>query len=110
TSPDLDEPGGAARAAAFGVSAQQFVQDASYLKIREIGLYYTVPQEAIGGMLPYVRNLSVGVSANNPIIITPYKSYDPEVNNFGTQPVATGVEVTPFPTSRSFLFHLNFGL
>ncbi|MEM6785202.1 MAG: SusC/RagA family TonB-linked outer membrane protein [Bacteroidota bacterium] len=109
TSPDFDENAGE-RLSQLGVSARQFVQDASYLKIREIGLYYTVPDEAVGRYLPQVRGLSVGVSANNAFVFTPYKSYDPEVNNFGTQPVATGVEVTPFPSSRSFLFHISFGL
>ena len=99
------------RVGALGVSAEQFVQNASYFRIREIGLYYDVPvgqlQRTFGSTLRTVR---VGVSANNPITITPYKSYDPEVNNFADQPVASGVEVTPFPTSRSFLFHLSVGL
>ena len=54
--------------------------------------------------------MRVGVSANNLLTITPYSSYDPEVNNFGTQPVATGVEVTPYPSSRQFLFHVNVGM
>ena len=99
------------RVNALGVSARQFVQDASYFKLRELGLYYEVPTELLGAAVGQnVRQLRVGFSANNLFTITPYKSYDPEVNNFADQPVASGVEVTPFPTSRSFLFHVSVGL
>ena len=107
TSPDYDE-NIAARAGTIG--AARFIQDASYFKLREVGLYYDVPLSFAGSIASTVRSLSVGVSANNVLTITPYKSYDPEVSNFGNQPVASGVEVTPFPSSRSFLFHVNLGL
>lgn len=118
TSPDYDDddngngvPDGDDRVAQLGVSAAQFVQNASYFRIREVGLYYNLPESFLGSALSgAVRSLRVGVSANNLLTITPYKSYDPEVNNFGTQPVASGVEVTPYPSSRQFLFHLGVGL
>ena len=117
TSPDYDEDddgdgiiNGLDRTGQLGVSARPFVQNASYLKIREVGLYYTVPDRLVRPALGGLRNLRLGVSANNILTITPYKSYDPEVNNFGDVPVATGVEVTPFPTQRSFHFHIGFGL
>ena len=118
TSPDYfdDDDGdgvnnGTARVNSIGVTARPFVQDASYFKLRELGLYYDVPTEYLGvAVAKQVRQLRIGFSANNLFTITPYKSYDPEVNNFGDQPVATGVEVTPFPASRSFLFHVRVGL
>jgi len=116
TTPDFDAdddgdgtPNGVERLNLLGVSARQFVQNASYFRLREIGLYYNVPRSVLEG-LGTIRSLRVGVSANNFFTITPYKSYDPEVNNFGTQPVATGVEVTPFPSSKKFMFHLSVGL
>lgn len=116
-SPDYDDDddgdgviNGEQRTGQLGTSARVFVQDASYFKVREVGLYYTVPDRYVQRALPTVRNFRVGVSGNNLLTITPYESYDPEVNNFGDVPVATGVEVTPFPSSRSFLFHVGFGL
>jgi TonB-linked SusC/RagA family outer membrane protein len=119
TSPDWDEDSdgngvknGPQRANAG--SAAIFVQDASYVRIREIGLYYNIP-------LPqnkYVRGLRVGVSANNWFTWTDYISYDPEVSNFGSNTistttsrgsngVSTGVEVTPFPASKRMSFHVG---
>lgn len=121
TSPDYDEivtvngeevRAGDARRNAFGNGiASQFVQDASYFKIREVGLYYQVPTGVLGPAFgSQVKSLRLGVSGTNLFTATPYKSYDPEVHNFGDSPVASGVEVTPFPTSRSFQFHLSVGL
>jgi TonB-linked SusC/RagA family outer membrane protein len=117
TSPDFDEDddgdgtvNGRERTGLLGTSARPFVQNASYFKVREVGLYYTVPDRFTRPALGGLRNLRIGVSANNLLTITPYRSYDPEVNNFGDAPVATGVEVTPFPSQRSYFVHIGFGL
>jgi len=104
-------PAGELRAGLVGVSASQFVQDASYFRIREVGLYYSFSDRLLQSLFQdAIRSFRVGVSANNVLTITPYKSYDPEVNNFGSQPVAGGVEVTPYPQTKQFYFHLNIGL
>ncbi|MDX1438325.1 MAG: SusC/RagA family TonB-linked outer membrane protein [Rubricoccaceae bacterium] len=110
TTADFDA-NAAERLAALGVSAVPFVQDASYFKLREVGLYYRVPERILGSTIgSHIRNLRIGVSGTNLLTITPYKSYDPEVHNFGDTPVASGVEVLPYPSSRNILFHLSFGL
>ena len=117
TSPDFDEdndgdgtPDGPQRIADLGVSARQFIQDASYFRLREVGLYYDLAPSLFGPLSSSLQTVRIGVSANNLFTITPYKSYDPEVSNFGNQPVASGVEVTPFPSSRTFNVHLRLGL
>jgi TonB-linked SusC/RagA family outer membrane protein len=118
TSPDFDDidldpsgvtPNGPFRIGAFGSgNATPFVEDASYLRLREIGLYYSLPsnilEKAFGG---YVSNVKFGFSGNNIVNIFDYNSYDPEVSNFGSNGLSTGVEVTPFPSSKRYLFHLT---
>lgn len=107
TSPDyddLDKNGqakGPARIGLLGTSARHFVQDAGYLRLREVALYYSF------GALPmrFVKNLRIGISANNYFTSTNYKNYDPEVSNFGTG-FSTGVDVMPFPASKRATFHL----
>jgi TonB-linked SusC/RagA family outer membrane protein len=82
-------------------SAKNFIQQAGYLRLREIGLFYTfskLPTSAIKG-------LRIGISANNYWTKTKYRSYDPEVSNFGTG-FSTNVEVMPFPASKRATFHL----
>ncbi len=93
-----------------GEGAGIFVQDASYVKIRELGLYYSLPERLLGGAFGGVlRTARVGISGNNLLLFSDYDSYDPEVSNFGTQPVAQSVEVTPFPSARRLLFTLQLG-
>lgn len=107
TSPDyddLDKDGnakGPARVARLGTSARHFVQDAGYVRLREVALYYSF------GSLPmrFVKSVRVGISANNYFTSTNYKNYDPEVSNFGTG-FSTGVDVMPFPSSKRASFHV----
>ena len=82
-----------------------YIEDASYFRVREIALYYSIPKPTFFG--DAVSTWKIGVSARNPITITDYTSYDPEVSTFGGQGLSTGVEVAPFPSSRQFYVHLN---
>ncbi|MBC7510576.1 MAG: hypothetical protein H7320_17775, partial [Ferruginibacter sp.] len=85
-----------------GGSALSFVENAGYLRFREIGLYYTftVPTGKV------IRGLRAGVSLNNYITISKYSGYDPEVSNFGTG-FSTGVDVDPFPASKRAMFSVT---
>ncbi|PAU94207.1 SusC/RagA family TonB-linked outer membrane protein [Aliifodinibius salipaludis] len=102
-----DTKNGVKRASLLGVTTRQFVQDGSYLRMREIGLYYNVPTQMIEGISSALRGIRFGVSATNLFTISPYRSYDPEVSNFGNQPIAQGIEVTPYPSTKQYYFHFN---
>lgn len=84
----------------------RFVEDASYVKLREVGLYYTLPSEVVSGLFNAQR-VRFGVSGKNLLLFSDYSSYDPEVSNFGAQPVSQSVEVTPYPSARRVFFHIN---
>lgn len=106
TSVDYDEvkgnsTAGATRLSQLGVEAP-YVQDASFVRLREIGLYYRLPLTS-----KVLQNVRVGVSANNFFTWTNYKGYDPEVSNFGAG-FGAGVDVAPFPPSKRLQFHLSF--
>jgi len=108
---DLDPDGqvgnGPYRVSQLGSSAEVFVEDASYLRMRELGLYYNIPTEVYDDFLNgTIDNIKLGFSGTNLINIFDYNSYDPEVSNFGANGIFTGVDVTPFPSSKRFLFHL----
>lgn len=94
--------------------ARQFVADASYLRIREIGIYYNLPLKNA----KFVKGIRLGLAANNWFTWTDYIGYDPEVSNFGsntmttttargTNGLTTGVDVMPFPSSKRMSFHLG---
>lgn len=96
-------PDGPQRIGSFiGGSASGFIEDASYIRFREIGLYYTFSK--IPGNV--VKGIRTGVSLNNFFTITKYTGYDPEVSNFGTG-FSTGVDVDPFPASKRATFHVT---
>ncbi|WP_244526711.1 SusC/RagA family TonB-linked outer membrane protein [Pseudozobellia thermophila] len=108
---DLDPDGvlgnGDYRVSQLGQSARVFVEDAGYVRLRELGVYYTLTSEmlsnVIGGGIDSIR---LGFSGTNLINIFDYNSYDPEISNFGGNTIFTGVEVTPFPSSKRFLFNV----
>ena len=109
TSPDFDKvtnklhvPDGIYRIMQVGSDAHMFVQNSGYLRLREIGLYYSLRD------LPgrYIKGVQVGVSLNNFFTVTTYKSYDPEVSNFGTG-FSTNVDVLPYPATKRGDFHVS---
>lgn len=109
---DLDPEGelgnGPYRVSQLGISAGVFVEDASYLRLREAGLYYTIPLDLTGGILDgSLKRVRIGFSGTNLINIFDYNSYDPEVSNFGANGIFNAVEVTPFPSSKRFLFNVD---
>ena len=78
-----------------------FIEDASYLRLREVGLFYTVPE-----ISNFAGRLKFGVSGRNLLTFTDYSSYDPETSTKGGAGLSTGIEVTPFPSSRQAYFHI----
>lgn len=89
-------------------NAGRWVQDATFVKIREIGLYYTLPRTTISEWFGNtVQNIKVGSSVNNAFLFTDYQGYDPETSTFGAQAVANNVDIAPYPTPRRIFFHIT---
>lgn len=97
------------RLAGFGTVARNYVESASFLKLREITLSYDIPQSAIRGLFG-ARSARLSVSARNLFSVDSYDGLDPEVSNFGNQAIFRNVDVAPFPPSRSFWFSIDLGL
>lgn len=95
-------PDGVDRIMKVGATSEEFVHDAGYFRVREIGLYYAF--QDIG--IQFIKALRLGVSLNNYITITNYPSYDPEVSNFGAG-FSNGIDAIPFPASKRALFHVS---
>ncbi|HTY06327.1 MAG TPA: hypothetical protein VMC86_07410, partial [Gemmatimonadales bacterium] len=103
--------GGSQRFASFGNgNTQSYVQDGSYLKLRELSLTYTVPADVSARLFGTgVQDVRFSVTGRNLITISPYQGMDPEVSNFGNQAIARNIDVAPFPPSRSFFFSIDLG-
>ena len=102
-------PNGRQRDPAPYNSAGRWVMDASFVKIREVGLYYTFPKTTLAKIFNGAfKGIKMGASANNLFLFTDYFGYDPETSTFGAQSIANNVDIAPYPTPRRIFFHLNF--
>jgi hypothetical protein len=102
---------GSARIARFGQGfTQPYVQDGSYLKLREVNLSYNLPDGVTSAMFGRsIRTARVSLTGRNLLRITPYAGLDPEVSNFGNQAIVRNIDVAPFPPSRSFFLSIDLG-
>lgn len=87
-----------------------YVQDASYVKLREATVTYTVPPSLSGRLWRGTRDVRVAVSGRNLLQFSKYWGVDPEVNNNGTQAIKIGFDdIAPYPPSRSFWLTIEVG-
>jgi hypothetical protein len=102
---------GAGRINTFGAGfTQPYVQDGSYLKLRELNLSYNLPESFTSRIFGRgARYARLSVTGRNLLRITPYDGLDPEVSNFGNQAIVRNIDVAPFPPSRSFFFSVDLG-
>lgn len=80
----------------------QWVQDAGFIKLRELSLTWTLPDEFTNFVSSSLSSLELTLSGRNLLTATDYRGLTPEVSNFGNQAVGRNIDVAPFPPSRSF--------
>ncbi|MDB5019324.1 MAG: SusC/RagA family TonB-linked outer membrane protein, partial [Pedobacter sp.] len=76
-------------------TSQYFIENGSYLKLKNIQLGYTVPRSLADKVK--LRNLRMYIQGQDLVTITKYKGADPEGLGY------------PYPLPRTFTFGLNFG-
>ncbi|PIB35645.1 SusC/RagA family TonB-linked outer membrane protein [Reichenbachiella sp. 5M10] len=79
-----------------------FLEDGTYLRIRNITLGYTIPNSVLKDK---VNKLRFYVTAQNPFTFTKYEGYDPEVGGDGL--FTRGVDMGNYPVTRKFLAGLQ---
>ena len=93
---------------ADGSTTELSIFDASFIKLREIALNYTLPTELLGD-LP-IRTVTLGVEARNlAILYSNIPHIDPETNLFGSAADGAGIEFNSPPTTRTFGVNLRLG-
>jgi TonB-linked SusC/RagA family outer membrane protein len=82
---------------------EQFIQDASWIRLRECGISYEVPlkHSSLG-----LQALEIGLLARNPWLYTKMDGIDPD-NNLTGASKARGIEYFSNPSSKSFIFSLK---
>lgn len=87
-----------------GGSAWQAVEDASWIKFRDITLSYTFKNEWLNKIS--LSNLEVYASGSNLIVISPYQGGDPEVSVYGASN-GQGFDYFASPGAKTYMFGLK---
>jgi hypothetical protein len=83
-----------------------FVEDASYLKLKNLQIGYTMPDSIVDSI--GADSLRLYVQASNLLVITDYTGVDPEVAI--NDNLSLGVDENVFPMSRIITFGVNLKL
>jgi len=82
-----------------------FIEDGSYLRVKDISLSYDVPRYIISKF--GISRLQPYISATNLITFTNYSGNDPEVNQYGNSGSVQGIDWGTYPMSKSFVIGLK---
>lgn len=84
-----------------------YIFDASYLRIRNVVLGYTLPATAAQKIK--MQNLRLHAGVTNLYTFTNYPGYDPEVGNAGDDQRVFGVDFGTYPLARTITFGITAG-
>ncbi len=84
-----------------------FVEDGSYLRLKNISLAYNFSVEKLKRL--GVTRIQPYLSASNLLTLTKYTGMDPEVNQWGNSGAVQGIDWGTYPHSRSFVVGINLG-
>nr|WP_320118781.1 TonB-dependent receptor [uncultured Marinifilum sp.] len=82
----------------FRSRSDYFLEDADFLRVRNLTLGYSIPKKLIGN---YLDKLRVYFTAQNPFTFTDYEGYDPEIGGNGVS--TRGIDKGTYPVTRKFL-------
>ena len=78
--------------------SSRFVEDGSYLRIKNVTLGYTLPQAI--SKKAYLQTVRMYMSCQNLYTMTKYSGFDPEVG-------ANGIDLSTYPLTRTISFGVN---
>lgn len=84
--------------------SSQFIEDGSYVTLKNVALGYTLNSlvQSIG-----LQSLRLYINAENLFILTDYTGFDPESTASGNSDVDLGIDLNTYPLSRSVSFGLK---
>jgi TonB-dependent starch-binding outer membrane protein SusC len=95
------------RSTDVGTFSSAYVEDASYVRVKNITLGYDLPSPVLDRIK--ARSVRVYVSATNLVTITDYSGFDPEGSSYGTTTSLPGIDQGRYPLNKTYLVGLNIG-
>jgi TonB-dependent starch-binding outer membrane protein SusC len=88
--------------------SNRFIEDGSYLRLRNIQLAFNAPVEQWG--IQWLRTAQVYVSGQNLLTLTNYSWWDPEVNTRGgANSTSQGIDHNSYPTAKTITCGIRIG-
>ena len=92
----------------FIAGTAAYVENTGFVKLRELTLGYDLPASMTSRLFQgHAQAARLELSGRNLKTWTKYTGLDPEVSNFGNQPLGRFQDVTPYPPSRTFYFTVS---
>ena len=88
-----------------GVIVDQYLEDASFLRISEITIGYSLPRLKLNTL--HIERLRFYLTGSNLFTITGYSGYDPEVNIYGSSASMLNMDNGSFPRAKSITVGMN---
>ena len=79
--------------------SDRYVEDASYLRLKNLSLSYNWHRPMQG-----IENLQFSLTGTNLLTLTRYSWFDPDVNAFGSDSSRRGVDIYSYPLCRTISF------
>jgi len=112
------------------LASSAFVEDGTFVKLRELSLYYTLKGEALGNISNFINTVKFGFVGRNLLTFTDYSGFDPEittqaetnranltsrvtdgigsdVNTPGGDPNVFKVDNFPYPSTKTYSFSVQ---
>ena len=86
-----------------------YIEDASFLKVREVSLGVTVPNRLLQSARLGLNNVRVSLTGRNLLTWQKYSGLDPEVANLGSAAIRNNLDVAAYPPSRSIFLDIAVG-
>lgn len=86
-------------------NSSYFIEDGSFLRVKNISLSYNITSPKLKKMR--INRLQPYISASNLLTWTNYSGMDPEVNQWGNNGAAQGIDWGTYPQNKSFVFGVN---
>lgn len=83
--------------------SDRFVEDGSYLRIKNVSVGYTFPKKLLSKY--QIDNLRVYVNVQNLFTFTNYDGYDPEIGSYNV--LLKNIDNARYPSQRIYTFGLN---
>ena len=107
---DFGTPEHAARMRGFNNGVMEpYIEDATFLKLREISVGWEVPRSITSRMNAGVDNARITLAGRNLHSWQKYSGLDPEVANLGSAAIRNNLDVAAYPPNRSFFFNISLG-